>query len=75
MLITLSDITIKSILLDESQVSNSDKISRRVSLDITAQATSVKADYSNMNMRIIAAIDGACKPVDFIAQRYNEYMP
>tara|TARA_R110002012_G_scaffold297883_1_gene496025 strand:- start:203 stop:3241 length:3039 start_codon:yes stop_codon:yes gene_type:complete len=26
-----------------------------------------------MNMRIIAAIDGACKPVDFIAQRYNEF--
>lgn len=73
MLRTLSDITIESIFLDESRVNDSDNISRRVSLDITAQTISSKVDYSNLNMRIIAAIDGACKPVDFIAQRYNEY--
>ena len=69
----ISNVSIDSALLHISGDDTPQSITRKVTLNISAGATTTQANYSNLNVRIIAATGNACKPLDFIAQRYNEY--
>lgn len=73
MIKTISNVSIDSALLKISGEEEERSITRTVSLNITADATTTQRNYDNLNMRIIAATGDACKTLDFIAQRYNEF--
>ena len=75
MTILISDIEINSIILETKQDENTGNTLNQAFVSTSLKTTATQKDLKSISLRLVVALTKeASRPIDFITQRYNEFM-